>query len=270
MLLSFNPVIDGDRYIWALTPWDTELLSAIREAHTIVLPQTVSRELYRLCRENCPRVFPNYDLRFSWEGKIGDALLFWTFGAPHPKTIAFPRLECLLAEHPDMAKKPAILDFPYVIKAATGGEGRGVKLIHGQEDLNRTITALKQYELEGKFGFVMQEYLPGQQRDLRVVVIGEQITSYWRYQDSFLHNIAQGGKIDPDSDPHLQQKGQEVVRDLCTRTGINLAGFDLIFPEAAEEPLFLEINYTFGRRGLGGSEAFYTALTLAVQNLLQK
>jgi ribosomal protein S6--L-glutamate ligase len=49
------------------------------------------------------------------------------------------------------------------------------------------------------------------------------------------------------------------VQDFCRRSGTNLAGFDLLFDrrDKTREPLFLEINYYFGRRGLGGSFHFY-------------
>lgn len=270
MLLSFNPVIDGDRFIWNLAPWDPELLAVIKEARAIILPQTVTREFYRLCRENCAKVFPNYDLRFSWEGKVGDTLLFWTFGAAHPKTMAFPKLESMLNEHPEMLTKPVLPDFPFVIKAACGGEGRYVWLVKCQEDFDRTLSILKKCELEGVSGFVIQEFLPGLERDLRVVVIGDEIISYWRTSEGFFHNLSKGGEIDFDSDPQLQEKGREAVRKLCAKTGINLAGFDLIFTEPNGEPLFLEINYTFGRVGLGGSEAFYALLEKEVRNWVAK
>ncbi|MBU0960284.1 MAG: glutathione synthase [Proteobacteria bacterium] len=270
MLLSFNPAIDGDRFIWNLAPWDAELLAAIKKAQAIVLPQTVTREFYRLCKENCAKVFPNYDMRCSWEGKVGDTLLFWTFGVAHPRTMVFPRLESMVNEHPEMMAKPILPDFPFVIKGACGGEGRYVWLVKCQEDFDKTLARLKKCELEGVFGFVIQEYLPGLKRDLRVVVIGDEIISYWRNREGFFHNVSKGGTIDFESDPHLQKKGREAVHELCVKTGINLAGFDLIFADPDRDPLFLEINYTFGRVGLGGSEAFYTLLEKEVKNWLAK
>ena len=56
-----------------------------------------------------------------------------------------------------------------------------------------------------------------------------------------------------------------MVREFCARAGVNLAGFDLLFDRSAPapRPLFLEINYYFGRRALGGSEAFYRLLEKA-------
>jgi hypothetical protein len=43
----------------------------------------------------------------------------------------------------------------------------------------------------------------------------------------------------------------------------DLAGFDILFSSETRvnAPLFLEINYYFGRRGLGGSKTFYDLLT---------
>jgi ribosomal protein S6--L-glutamate ligase len=174
-------------------------------------------------------------------------------------------VESFVGEHPEMMKRPELPDYPYVIKAAIGGEGQSVWLVRDAARRDQILSLLKQRELAGSPGFVVQEYLPDLTRDLRVVVIGNKIVSYWRNGKKFLNNLAQGGEIDFDSDLDLQGIGKEAVRRLSNKTGINLAGFDLIFPNEAEKPLFLEINYTFGRTGLGGSESFYQMLKQAVE-----
>ena len=51
-------------------------------------------------------------------------------------------------------------------------------------------------------------------------------------------------------------------------TGINLAAMDILY--SGDGPLFLEINYYFGRRGLGGSEQFYQFLNQAVKEWLSQ
>ena len=58
-----------------------------------------------------------------------------------------------------------------------------------------------------------------------------------------------------------------MVDRLCEKTGINLAGVDLIFPENPGEadPKLLEINYFFGRTGIGGSKRFYALLRKEVK-----
>ena len=57
---------------------------------------------------------------------------------------------------------------------------------------------------------------------------------------------------------------------MSAKTGINLAAVDFIFSfsEKDPEPLFLEINYYFGRRGIGGSERYYQLLYEAVRGWL--
>jgi ribosomal protein S6--L-glutamate ligase len=66
-------------------------------------------------------------------------------------------------------------------------------------------------------------------------------------------------------------RAEATVLEFTDRTGINLAGIDLIFdaerPQA--DPLLLEINYFFGRTGLGGSQAYYRLLRRVVSNWLR-
>ena len=178
-------------------------------------------------------------------------------------------MESLLGKHPDMDHNvPALPRFPFVLKGAHGGEGAQVWLIKSSEELQERLQTLLQFELQGSSGFVIQEYLPALERDLRVVVIGNLVVSYWRKAQRFLHNIAKGGEVDAVSDPDLQAVGREKVRQFCKRSGMNLAAFDLVFPSGEKDPFFLEINYTFGRTGLGGSENFYKLLQDAVKQWL--
>jgi len=56
------------------------------------------------------------------------------------------------------------------------------------------------------------------------------------------------------------------VKNFCSKTGINLAAFDVLFDRSQPEPqpLLSEINFLFGRKGLGGSLSFYGLLNQAV------
>ena len=84
--------------------------------------------------------------------------------------------------------------------------------------------------------------------------------------ESFYSSLAKGAVIDRDSDPRLQETAREAVRRFCRTTGINLAGIDILFSSSERpgfdqpEPIFLEINYFFGRQGLGGSDPYYALL----------
>ena len=75
-----------------------------------------------------------------------------------------------------------------------------------------------------------------------------------------------------DLDPELIRIGRHAAARLCEKTGINLAGFDLIFPSGADrpDPLLLEINYFFGRRGLGGPATFYDMLNSEINHWLAR
>jgi ribosomal protein S6--L-glutamate ligase len=175
----------------------------------------------------------------------------------------------MLGDHSGMGYHPRLLDYPFVITGTSGGEGSQIWLIEDAQDLKQVTKKLKHFEMQGLFGFVLQEFIPNLQRDLRVVIIGNHIQSYWRYNTSdFFHNIARGGQIDAKSDPELQAIGRNAVKELCINTGINMAGFDLVFLEGSNIPLFIEINYTFGRTGLGGSDAFYELLENEVNRWL--
>jgi len=258
IVLSMHPTIEGEKYCWDRSVWNQAFVDDIRNARAIILPQTVQRELYYFCRSQCAHVFPNYDIRFKWEGKVGDMMLFWANGVACPKTMVFPRLETLLGdEHEPIGHpRPELFPFPFVLKCSHGGEGRYIWLIKDETSLLEVLRKIERFEWEGIFGFIIQEYIPGLDRDLRVVVIGNKIKSYWRINDGFYHNLAYGARIEHDIDQELQKQGREMVRSLCAHTGINLAAFDIIFSGDGRQPLFLEINYYFGRRGLGGSEEF--------------
>jgi ribosomal protein S6--L-glutamate ligase len=90
MIASLHPCIEKDLNILcagrSLTVREKKRLA---KASAVILPQGVTAGVYRECRRLVPRVFPNYDLRFGWEGKVGDALLFDFFQVPHPRTLAF-------------------------------------------------------------------------------------------------------------------------------------------------------------------------------------
>jgi ribosomal protein S6--L-glutamate ligase len=130
--------------------------------------------------------------------------------------------------------------------------------------LNRLLGLAQKSERSGPKGFLFQKYIPSENKTLRVVVIHEAVHSYWRcHPDRFYSNISGGAVIDKDSDPDRQKAARETVIAFCRKTRINLAGFDLIFSlnPSDSTPFFLEINYFFGRKGLGGSQQYYDLLT---------
>lgn len=265
MILSYHPCFEGEKnLLCAGREPGADDLRAIRAADAVILPQGCYRSLYEITHNNCKHIFPNFDARFKYKGKIGQIQLFREKNAAHPTTETYININTFSLNYGEMPPRPAF-DFPFVFKFDWGGEGDHVFLIKSPEDFLSVMQTARNFEKSGQKGFIIQEYIPSENRSLRVVIIGQTIISYWRIQpdiESFTSNISKGAFIDFDTDPELQKEAVKSVKDFCLRTGIDLAGFDILFSSGAavNTPLFLEINYFFGRRGLGGSEKFYEIL----------
>jgi len=272
MILSFHPIITADKNMLCAgrDPGEPELL-AIRQASAVILPQGCRQSLYDMAAAHCPHVFPNYAAKFGYPGKIGQAALFAHFGLPHPETETFTSVSDFYAsrQHTDNT------NFPLVFKFDWGGQGDTVMRIDSPAGLEKALNKVQSYEKTGQSGFLIQDYIPSGNRSLRVAVIGRQRIAYWRIQpdpDQFGTALSKGAEINDHADPDKQAEGIAVVDQLCEKTGINLAGVDLIFPENHKkkpEPLLLEINFFFGRTGIGGSERFYSILRREVKNWLK-
>jgi ribosomal protein S6--L-glutamate ligase len=274
MILSFHPCIHGDENVIVAdrgpTPAEETLVT---RAEAVILPQGVREDLYDLCRRHCHRLFPNYDCRFAYPGKLGDIRLFRSLGIPHPESIVFADVADYRRRYPP---KRGIFPFPppFIVKGNTGGEGSLVFRLHQPDELEKILTIFAGMETSGFHGFLAQEWISHGGRDLRVVVLHDQVLSYWRVQPDpaqFLTNLSAGGKMDTQSDLHLRQRAEALVRHLCRKTGINLAGIDLMFDlrERNGEPLMVEINYWFGRRLFGSSRVYYRHLLEAIRRWLR-
>ncbi|MBW2483287.1 MAG: glutathione synthase [Deltaproteobacteria bacterium] len=274
MIVSFHPLYEADLNITCAGRGpNADDLAAVQAADAVVLPQGCYRSLYEMARANCRHVFPNYDARFTYPDKIGQIHLFRDFNCAHPASDIFPAV----ASFREGLRTPPsgrALTYPLVFKLNWGGEGETVFLIESEADLGRMLQKTADFEKSGQSGFLLQEYIESRGRTLRVAVIGRRFISYWRIQHedgNFYTNLGRGATIDAHIDAALQGKGVALVKQICHKTGINLAGLDVIFPAQVEDPdpMLLEINYFFGRKGLGGSEAYYQILLEEIQAWLE-
>lgn len=273
MIVSFHPIIIADKNILCAGrdpgPAEAESMTG---ADAVILPQGCRKTLYDMATSLCPHVFPDYAARFRYPGKIGQTTLFMDLDLPFPRTRTFAALDDFFFQtrYPESRLD---FGFPLVFKFDWGGEGDSVFFVSSPAELNRGIEKAKKFERTGQKGFLIQEFVPTDGRSLRVAVIGNQRIAYWRVPkdpSQFGTALSKGAVIDRDADPSLKQKGVALVDRLCKTTGINLAGVDVIFRQTGGgcEPLLLEINYFFGRTGLGGSAAFYGLLAEEVNNWL--
>ena len=274
MILSYHPCFEADKnLLCAGREPGPDDLSAIRAADAVILPQGCRQSLYKMARNNCNHVFPNFDAKFKHRGKIGQTQLFQKHHVFHPKTELYRDTRAFYERSRNFPKKP-IFDFPFVFKFDWGGDGDLVYLIQSVDQFSNVLKTAGEFENSGQNGFIIQEFIPADNRALRVVAIGKTFFSYWRIQpdeNHFLSNVAKDAMIDYDLDPDLQETAVASVKHFCSLAKINLAGFDILFSSETrvKTPLFLEINYYFGRRGLGGSETFYGLLNQEIMKWIE-
>ena len=272
MILSFHPCFDTDiQIILGDRRLDSDILECIQKADAIILPQACPQNLYQMCVDSTAHVFPDYDARIRYPGKIGQSRMFEDFHLPHPETLRWRDVEEFKEAHHRLSALPH--EVPFLIKDDMSHEAEGVFLVEDGTSLREALKKLAIREQSGLKGFVTQSYISCNGNALRSVVIGKKTITYWKRPDKpggKITTISRGAIIDHDWRPDLQKKARTQAKALADTAGINLAAIDFVFPLADKypEPLFLEINYYFGRRGLGGTEQYYRLLYEAIHDWL--
>jgi ribosomal protein S6--L-glutamate ligase len=274
MILSFHPCFEADvQIILGDRSLDPSEHALIRSAKAIILPQGCTKNLFSACARAQKKIFPRYENRFKYPGKMGQSLLFQTVGCPHPKTLRWSSVQQYKETCPRGAGLPH--EMPFFFKADKSHEADGVYLATDHRSLSEALDCLMVLETSGLSGFVTQAFVPCGGNVLRAVLIGKQILTYWKRPGNsggIVTSIARGAMIDHHWRPDLQERGRVEAQALSLETGINLAATDWVFPVGGTDPapLVLEINYFFARRGLGGTENFYHLLYQAIQDWLSE
>lgn len=271
MILSFHPCfVADDQVILAdrkLSSGDRRL---IQTADAIILPQTCSPILYRACAKSKAHVFPDYALRFRYPGKVGQNILFEKLKISHPAT----RRWASAKKFRDTLKAKGGLphELPFLLKSNNCHEGEGIFPVTDAAGMEPALTSLENIDSKR---FISQELIPHQGNVLRTVVLHKKMIAYWKRADrshAAITAVSHGARVDKRWKPELIEKGQAQTQRICSKTGINLAAFDFVFnlSQPDPQPFILEINYYFGRRGLGGSIRYYRLLLKAIQEWLNE
>ncbi|MFP3928575.1 MAG: RimK family alpha-L-glutamate ligase [Desulfobacteraceae bacterium] len=272
MILSLHPLILADRQIiLGPRPVDQALGEEIERADAVILPQTCSEDLYRAAGLGGAAVFPNYGPRFAYPGKSGQARMFAHWGFPHPETKCWSCVGMLRSWTETWRRLPH--EPPFVVKSDFSHEGEGVWLVEDGETMEESLRVLEVKERSGVGGFVTQSMIPSAGNALRAVILEKRVYTYWKRapEGEVLATISRGARVDQIWRPDLQAEGGDAAIRLRERLGINLAAVDMVFDltEPEPSPVLLEVNYSFGRRGLGGGDRYYRLLLRAVRDWLR-
>ncbi|WP_186577281.1 ATP-grasp domain-containing protein [Aquibacillus kalidii] len=180
-------------------------------------------------------IFPSIETIQLGYSKIEMTRALWTVCPEH-----VPYTEILANTRTNQANILDTFPFPFVGKEARNSMGKGVYLIKNKEDFDDYC--------EKTDTLYVQEYLPNEDKDLRICIVGEEIVaSYWRTgaEGAFLHNVAQGGELCFDFIP---QDSCDLVLQVAKQLNINHAGFDILYSNG--KAYILEFNVLFGNQGI--------------------
>jgi ribosomal protein S6--L-glutamate ligase len=236
---------------------DERVRRLLAAALGVLLPNYITPTRYTRVTQLARAWFPRLEARFGCRGKTRQIQLFRELGVRHPESVLFqnPReMADYFGEH------GSPWGFPLVVKGDLGGGGVSVFPVYAAADFLRQVRRLPDDQPA-----LLQRWVDHRGKDLRVVVYGDLAVSYFRVGDGrFYNNVCRGGYIDYDLWPDRQQQGISAVEAVCRRAGIDIAGFDLMFPDYGA-PVFVEINHHFGRKGLGGTPGHQRYFLQAVE-----
>jgi ribosomal protein S6--L-glutamate ligase len=257
--VSLHHRIRLDRNIRPIGPLSREEAGLVKGAAGVLMPKYCPPSRYRQVASLARSHFPHLGPRFEYRGKARQTRLFRRLGIPHPDTVIYSSPgEALCAGKIRFPPRP----LPFVLKGDTGGGGSAVFPVASRADYLDGLGRLPAGE-----PVLVQEWIANGGKDLRVVLMGKRVKSYFRVGgESFYNNVSRGARIDYDLLPALQREGRDTAIRLARMTGIDLGAFDIMFPAGGGPPLLIEINFFFGRKGLGGLEGYESMFMEAVND----
>ncbi len=133
-----------------------------------------------------------------------------------------------------------------VVKPIFGGEGRGIMRVNDPDMAWRVFGSLEQLNSV----LYLQEFLPHNGFDLRLLVIGDEIFSVRRYGNGdWRTNVSRGGHAEPVN-PTPEQLA--MARQAADAIGGMMVGVDIL-PTTDGRDVLIEVNAVPGWRGTGAA-----------------
>ena len=215
------------------------------------------------------RVMPNYRSVWHFESKIAQSYLFTFAGARTPATV-------VSLDHDDAVSAVAELGIPVVIKESFGASSENVELLRTPGAIRSRIDRLFRQQLWdrakrgagsswravpkvvlrpwfwGKVAQVVsgdervgrlyaQEFVAGNDADLRVTVVGSRAVAFWRHNRENDFRASESGLLDYD-----RPVPADVVRmcmELSRQLGFDSMAYGILF--RGNESLVVEMSYNY-------------------------
>lgn len=212
------------------------------------------------------RVAPNYLSTWSFESKVAQSYLFESFDIPRPRTV-------VSFEYHDAALASKTLGFPLVAKKSYGAGSENVWLVKSARELERHLQRQFAQQLwdehksghtvpggaawpfspwfrskvmakllhRERHGYVyLQEFIPGNDRDLRVFVVGSRAVAFWRGNRKNDFRASGGGRMLYELP--VPEDGVRLCLETSSRLGADCLAYDVLYRNG--QPLIVEACYT--------------------------
>ncbi|MAF24794.1 hypothetical protein CL634_04380 [bacterium] len=193
--------------------------------------ELVAKRTAELTKITSRPVFPNLSQNIFFNNKFLQHYFLKSNNLPIPKTFVTDQIN-------QAQKYISHTAYPFVTKIYHSASGQGVFLIKNK------IAALK-YLKNSKI-FYAQEFIPDQDRDLRIITVGEKIAAaYWRINPTnWLHNLNHGSTI---SNKNIPQTAKTLAIKISKKMNFPWMAYDFIIKN--HKPLILEFSGNFGVLG---------------------
>lgn len=183
-------------------------------------------------------VFPkSYEILF-WENKVFMHDKFEELGIPTPKTVAI--------EIHNLFTLPIGFSFPCLLKEIHSAGSNGVHKINSIEDAEIILTSLRSQNLQ--CDKILVQSLLFMDRDLRVILIGKEIVSYyWRInlgKEWKPTSTKHGSRVDFE---YFPDEWKSYIIEIFQKLNINTGAFDLVWEnnDYSKPPVVLEVSPSY-------------------------